>query len=133
MFKVRMLEDGDYEILCDWWAFWRFGIVPKDHLPGDGKSGLMITKDGINICAGFLFFTNSKMAWLEFINSNPAYKEKDRPEAIQTVITELTDLARRKGFKTVFTSLKNENLIKHYEECGYIKGSKGTTEMIINL
>jgi hypothetical protein len=93
----------------------------------------MTTKDGINICAGFLFFTNSKICWLEFIVSSNTYKEKDRPEAIQTVITELTDLARRKGFKTVFTSLKNENLINHYEQCGYIKGSKGTTEMIINL
>jgi hypothetical protein len=133
MFKVRMLEDSDYEILCDWWAFWKFPAPPKDHLPGQGTCGLMTTKDGINICAGFLFFTNSKICWLEFIVSSNTYKEKDRPEAIQTVITELTDLARRKGFKTVFTSLKNENLIKHYEQCGYIKGSKGTTEMIINL
>lgn len=133
MFKVRMLTDEDYETLCSWWKFWKFPAPPKDHLPMDGKGGYMVTKDGVNICAGFIFFTNSKMAWLEFIVSSNTYKEKDRPEAIQTVITELTDLARRKGFKTVFTSLKHESLINHYEQCGYIKGSKGTTEMIINL
>jgi hypothetical protein len=133
MFKVRKLKEDDYEELVGWWKANRFSPPPQDHLPERGACGLMIYKDNINICAGFLYFTNSKICHLEFIVANFYYREKDRPEAIQTVITELTDLARRKGFKTVFTSLKNENLIKHYEQCGYIKGSKGTTEMIINL
>lgn len=133
MFKVRLLTDEDYPVLENWWKFFRFPAPPKEYLPLDGKGGIIITKDGIDICAGFIFFTNSKMAWLEYIVSNPEYREKDRKDAIQSVITELTEIAKRQGFKAVFTSLKHSNLIKHYEACGYSKGSNNTTEMIIKL
>ena len=133
MFKIRLLTDDDYLNMVKWWNFWKFPPPPKEYLPSEGKSGIMVTKDGIDICSGFLFFTNSKMAWLEYIVSNNEYKEKDRKEAIQFLINELTHLAKRKGFKVVFTSVKNKSLINHMTDCGYIIGSENTTEMIIRL
>lgn len=133
MFKVRPLTDEDYSILNDWWDAWGFPAPPKEYLPMEGKGGIMVTKDDVNICAGFIFFTNSKMVWIEFIVSNKEYRGKDRAEAIRLVINELTDLARRKGFKACFTSLEHKNLITHYEACGYTKSKNATTEMIIRL
>lgn len=133
MFKIRILEDNDYSTLLNWWNFWRFPAPAKDLLPEEGRGGLMVYKDGIEICAGYLFFTNSKIAWLEFIVSNPEYKEKDRKEAICFLINELTFIAKSKGFKVVFTSIKNENLINRFKECGYVIGSENTKELIIQL
>ena len=133
MFSIRLLTDDDYPTLEKWWKFWKFTAPPKEYLPDYGRGGIMVTKDGIDICAGFLFFTNSKMAWLEFIVSNNEYKQKDRKQAIQFLINELTQIANIKGFKVVFTSLKNENLKKHFIECGYSIGSQNTTELIIQL
>lgn len=133
MFKVRILQQEDYETLCDWWTWHRFPIPHKDFLPQNGTGGIMVTKDGTNICAGFIYFTNSKLAWAEYVVSNPDYRESDRQEAIIHLIATLTDLARKKGYKAVFTSLKNQSLIQYYEACGYTKGSNNTTEMIISL
>lgn len=133
MFKIRLLQDNDYTTLVKWWNFWKFPAPLKEYLPEEGKSGIIVYKEEIEICAGFLFFTNSKMAWLEFIVSNPEYKEKDRKEAICFLISELTHIAKSKGFKIVFTSVKNKSLINRFKDCGYVVGSENTTELIIQL
>lgn len=132
-FKFRLLEDNDYNKLCDWWKWFRFPAPPKDFLPEEGKGGIMVSKDGVDICAGFLFLNNSKIAWLEYIVSNPNYRENDRNSAIEKTISILTDIAKNQGYKAVFTSLKNENAINRYKAVGFIKGSSNTTEMIITL
>ncbi|QRE03519.1 hypothetical protein [Flavobacterium psychrophilum] len=132
-FGFRLLEDKDYETLCIWWKWWRFQAPPKDYLPEDGCGGIMITKDGIDICAGFLFLNNSKICWLEYIISNPEYRENDRKEALGFLINNLCYIAKNRGYKAVFTSLKNENLIKSYEEEGFSKGTSNTTEMTLLL
>lgn len=132
MYNIRLLTEDDYPELCEWWKFWRFGIPAQELLPENGTGGIMLSKDGVNICAGFLYLTNSKICWLEYVVSNPKVRE-NRHEAIQSLISELTFLAQAKGYKAVFTSLKNENLIKHYEACGYTKGSNNTYEMVVTL
>jgi hypothetical protein len=133
MFNVRMLTDDDFPKLIEYWKFWRFPAPKKEYLPDEGRGGIMVHKDGINICAGYLFFTNSKIAWLEFIVSNHEYKENDRKEAICFLINELTHIAKSKGFKIVFTSIKNQNLINRFKECGYSVGTENTTELLIKL
>jgi hypothetical protein len=132
-FEYRMLKDSDYDELCKWWKWFRFPAPPKDYLPEDGKGGIMISKNGVNICAGFLFLNNSKIAWCEYLVSNPQYREEDRKEAIEAVIFQLCGIAKGKGYKAVFTSLKSESLINRYESVGFTKGSANTTEMVISL
>lgn len=133
MFKIRLLTDEDYPTLVEYWEFWRFPAPKKEYLPDEGRGGIMVHKNGVNICAGYLFFTNSKMAWIEFIVSNPEYKEKDRKEAICFLINELNYIAKSKGFEIIFTSVKNENLINRFKECGYVIGSENTKELMIKL
>lgn len=133
MFKIRMLTEDDYVTLLNWWKGNRFPAPEKEYLPENGTGGIMVYKDDVEICAGFIYFTNSKLVWIEFIVANHEYKSDDRTEAIQSCINELTGIAKRRGFKAAFTSIKNQNLIKHFEACGYSKGSNNTTEMIIKL
>jgi len=125
--KVRPLTKIDYETLCKWWIDWGWQPIPKDFLPQNGEGGIMVMDEDIPVVAGFLFTTNSKIAWLEFIISNKNYTIKEkRKESIFVLINTLTDIAKNSGFKYVYTILKNESLIKAYEEVGYIKGSIGT-------
>lgn len=133
MFKIRVLTDDDFPTLQKWWDWWGFPQPPKNYLPDEGRGGIMVTKNGINICAGYLFFTNSKMAWLEFIVSNNEYRDKDRKDSKLFLINELTQIAKRKGFKIVFTSITEPSLINRFKECGYNVGSENTTELIIRL
>lgn len=133
MFKVRQLKESDYDQLLKWWSWWNFTAPPKECLPQNGTCGLMITKDGIDICAGFIYFTNSKIAWIEFIVSNPEYRDKDRREAIETLIIELSNIIRNKKFHVVFTTLVKKSLMDRFETCGFVKGDTGSTQMILNV
>jgi hypothetical protein len=129
--EVRFLNEGDYDVLSSWWKDWRWTPPPRDFLPQDGTGGMMVSKDGIDVCAGFIYFTNSKTAIVEFIVSNFQYKNKDRKEAIEFLISTLTEVAKEtNGCKYIYTSLKNESLINSFSACGYHKGSTGCIEMI---
>ena len=94
------LEENDYETLCIFWNFWNFTIPPKNCLPNNGTGGIKIV-DANNtiICAGFLYETNSGIAWLEFIVLNPFIKDKKmRYNAQIELISLLTVEAEEKGY-----------------------------------
>ena len=130
-FECRTLVESDYDdILLGWWKDWKWSAPPRDFLPQDGKGGIMISKDGRDICAGFIFFTNSKTAWCEFVVSNFHYREDDREEALLFLIETLSEICKKSGYNIVYTSLKSKPLIDKYVECGYNIGSKNCTELI---
>ena len=131
--EVRFLNDDDYETLVTWWGDNRFPAPTRDMLPENGTCGVMVYKGDVEICAGFIYFTNSSMAWCEYIVANFHYRESDRQEAIRKLINTLTLVAKDKGFKVVYTSLQSESLMVNYEKCGYIKGSSNCTEMVKRL
>jgi hypothetical protein len=133
MFKSRLLEESDYPQLVEWWKWHRFSPPLQEMLPDNGTCGIMLSKDGINICTGFIYFTNSKMCWIEFIVSNPDYRESDRKECLELLINSLCNLAGNYGFKVAYTNLKNASLIDRFTDCEFVKGSVNTTEMIRGL
>jgi len=132
-FSARYLIESDYELLCKWWKAFRWAAPPRDFLPQNGTGGLMIENNGVPVVAGFIYFTNSAVAWSEFIISNFDYKEEDRKEAIKILIMELSELARKKGSKYVYTVVKNQNLKKAYKEIGFLDGSTKVDEMFMVL
>ena len=90
----------------------------------------MVSSNGVDVCAGFVYMTNSKVAWIEFIVSNFHYREKDRKETIEFLINSLLEVCKQKGLLYAFSTLKSPSLIGMYENCGFQKGSTNTTEMI---
>lgn len=129
--EFRYIEQSDYEMLVDWWKFWKFPAPPIEMLP---DSGVIVNKNGVDICAGFIYFTNSKTCWIEFIVSNPNVRQKeDRREAITNVIDVLCSIGKNNGYTIAYTSLKNESLQNKYLQCGFIDGSKNCNEYIKRL
>jgi hypothetical protein len=132
MMEVRYLKESDYDdILVGWWKQWRWSAPAKDMLPQNGAGGIMISKGGEDICAGFVYFTNSKTAWIEYIISNPGYKNReDRKNALNMLINVLSVYVEQEGYKYIYTSLKNKHLIDRYADCGFLSGDKNCQEMI---
>jgi hypothetical protein len=129
--NYRYFEESDYELLKQWWKFWRFASPPLDMLP---TTGVIVNKDGVDICAGFIYFTNSKTCWIEFIVSNPNVRVKeDRIEAITNLIDILCSVGKTNGYTIAYTSLKNKNLQDKYLKCGFLEGSKNCNEYIKQL
>lgn len=131
-FNIRMLREDDYDnILVNWWKDWRWAPPPKDSLPLNGTYGYMVSKDDIDICAGFLYTSNSSIAFCEFVISNFHYKDKEsRKGAIVFLIDSLCKAAKLDGYKYVWTCVKNPSLIKSYEQNDFLTSSPNCLEMI---
>lgn len=129
---VRILNSSDYdEILVGWWKDWGFTPPSKDFLPDNATGGCMIMDGDEPVCAGFLYMTNSKIAWVDWIISNKNYRKKpERAEAIPLLISTLTDIARNLGNKYAYSLMDNNRLIETYKKLGYIKSASYTEELI---
>jgi hypothetical protein len=79
----------------------------------------MVYKEETPIMAGFLYLSNSKVAWMDWIVSNPEYKEKDRKEALELLISSLEEVARQQGYNIVLSITRNKSLIQSHEKLGY--------------
>ena len=125
---VRYVSSTDYHnSLVKWWKFWRFPAPNLDMLP---ESGIIVSKDGVDICAGYLYFTNSKIAWLEYVVSNNEVRDRElRKEAICHLINTLSYIGKESGFKYIYASIKHQALIESYVDCGFMKGTESCTEL----
>ena len=129
--KYRQLTENDYsDFFIKWWNDNRFTPPPIDFLPNNGKDGIVVydADTNTNIAAGFVYITNSEVAWVEYIVANFEVKDKElRKQSIEFLIKQL---ALSSGKKYLFSSLKNPNLIKHYLNSGFVVGSQNTTELL---
>lgn len=131
-FIVRPLDDNDYDsILVEWWKMWGWEPVAKDFLPDDGKGGIIIYDEDVPVCAGFIYTTNSKVAWVDWIVSNKEYRKKpERSEAIELLVQSLTNICKNTGHKYSYALIKHSGLVDTYKKLGYTKGDVYTGEMI---
>ena len=129
---IRELSETDYDdILVGWWKQWEWEAPKRDFLPNDGKGGIIVYDGDTPICAGFMYLTNSKVAWVDWIISNKEYTNKlQRRDAIKLLVSALTEICKKSGSKYSYALIKNESLIGTYVELGYIKGDSYTNEMI---
>jgi len=129
---IRELNETDYDdILVGWWEQWEWTAPQRDFLPDNGKGGIIVYDDKTPVCAGFMYLTNSKVSWVDWIISNKDYTKKpDRQDAIKLLVSALTEICKKSGSKYIYALIKNNSLISTYEELGYIKGDSYTSEMI---
>ena len=119
--KVRELKESDWETLVNWWSSWEeWQTHPaKDILPMNGIGGLIVEHDETPIVAGFLYLTNSKIAWMEWIISDKNYKKRNKIEAIKLLINSLEDVAKSTGAEMIFSVSKNKGLLNIHKNLGY--------------
>jgi hypothetical protein len=130
--KARQLIKEDYPTLAKWWKDNRFPVIPQSSLPNYGTNGLMIYKDGVELCAGFWYDTNSDLAWIEFIVANFEVKDRElRKKSQNFLIENLKSWIKQNNKRGIFTSVKKESLIERLKECDFLESSTNTTEMII--
>ena len=124
--NVRLLRDKDYETIVSWWKWWKWPVLPKQSLP---PTGLMVEKGDTSIVSCYIYITNSTGALLEWVVSNPEYREKDRKQAIELLLVAAEKMLKDQGVTYVFSIGRNKNLIDTHKKLGWIIDSKTSTEM----
>ena len=129
--NIRMLTDNDWGTLVSWWEAWPEWPIPaKEFFPEEGRGGLIVEKEGKPIVAGFLYLTNSKGVLLEWIISDPQYKDNDRKEAIELLITGAENVSKELGYKYMFSIGRNKQLMETHKKLGWQVDKKPSHEII---
>jgi len=134
-FNIRKLNSTDYEdTLVDWWKDWGWEPPAKDFLPDEGEGGLLVLDNDIPVCAGFIYITNSKVAWINWIVSDKSFENKKiRNKAIEVLLENLVTIAVKNKNSYVFASNNNLSLINRFVNIGFTKGCENTTEIIFKI
>ena len=128
--NTRTLTESDYEILSDWWKAWGWPVMAKDMLPDNGTGGIMVENKGKNIVAGFLYWSNSKLVWLDWIISNPDADKKIRKQAIEMLILTAEQMVKDAGSKYIMSISRSNSLLKIHEKIGWSIDKTPSHEMI---
>lgn len=128
-FNARKLIEEDYDSLVSWWKWWRWTPIPKNFLPDNGTGGIMIQKENIPIVAGFIYYTNSDAVFVEWIISNPKYKDNDRKEAIEMLLNTIEAICKEQGKKYMFSIGRNQSLINTHKKLGWDVDNKPSYEI----
>ena len=128
--NTRTLTESDYEILTDWWKAWGWPAMAKDMLPDNGTGGIMIENKGENVVAGFLYWSNSKLVWLDWIISNPKVSSDIRQEAIKKLILTAEHMTKKAGSKYMMSISRSNSLLKTHKELGWTIDPDPSHEMI---
>ena len=109
--KRHIKGDGKYEEalphLVNWWNFWKFPVPPITSLP---LNMIVIYNKDIPLAAGFIYQTDSDIAWLEWIVASHTAKKEERSKALDLLIDSGKVAAQMLGHSVVFTCSKNQSL-----------------------
>jgi hypothetical protein len=130
--KARLIKESDYDnTLVKWWTDWRWNAPSKDFLP---RTGFIVSYDGVDVCACYIYDTDSRVAWLEWIISNFEVKDREiRKECMEYMIVFAKVYMHSIGKKYVMSMAMNPSLINTLKENGFQEGTKGSTELIMLL
>ena len=119
--SIRKLKESDWDTLVSLWKTWPdWQVHPtKALLPENGTGGLIVEKNGIAIIAGFIYTTNSKVGWMEWIVSNADYREDDRKQASELLVSGLEHVAKISGCEVILSVGRNKGLIQTHRNLGY--------------
>ena len=88
----------DFETLCEWWDDW--GLT-KHHPDALSETGIIISKNAVDICVGFIYTTDSYIVWFEFITMNKKTTKQQRKGALEKLFETMVEKAKAMGFKLI--------------------------------
>jgi hypothetical protein len=107
--------EKDYAQVCKWWQAWNWPTVPEIFLP---EIGIVVSNHGIDVCAGFLYKTDSAVCWAEnYIMSTEVPRELSKG-CVDFLIQRLTKEAKELGFKLMMSSVNHPSLIRKLLKAG---------------
>jgi hypothetical protein len=120
----RGLTENDWKLLESWWKDWGWPVLNKDILPDNG------TGEGKPIAAGFLYWSNSGLCWLDWVISDHKGNKRARPLAVKLLIETAEELVKAAGKKCLMSISRSNSLLKIHKKLGWTIDETPSHEMI---
>lgn len=118
-FKNRWcLTEEDYKIVCDMMTGWGMNPLHRRML---SEYGAIISKDEVDICSGWLYQSDSKIACIEWVVISKKAPRELRTGAVDFLYKTLFEQGKKLGFEIIMSlahtksfenNLKNKNFKK---------------------
>ena len=116
---IRNISPDDWDTLIKW------GVnKDKDLLPKDGTGGLLVHLENIPIAAGFIYLTNSKLAFINDIIYDKNKDEKLLHNCLDLLIVAFEQSLKELGFKSIVVIGRDEMLDNSYKALGWKEDEK---------
>lgn len=125
MTPVRFDPKLHYELLELWRKPWNETMTP-DALP---EVGYVVPDKA----AGFLYRTDSSVAWIEGIIAAPGLSKEVRSEAVNAIVAAIRDEARRQGFKLLLGYSQLDAIVDRAKRFGFVHVDKGFHLVALDL
>ncbi len=114
----------DYSVIESWWRARKMEAQKFEYLP---PTGFMVKYKHEPVVAGFLFKTDTPLAVIGHLVSDPAADIYVRSDAIDKLINVLVSEAIRCKFEVVTASSNIKRLNERYEALGFTKSDVNET------
>ena len=115
---IRKITKDDYIFINKWWIDSGLKLPPEGCLPDNGLGGLIIEKEK-PIAALYIYTTNSTMGYIDFLISDPTYKEKDRYEVILSLFKACIKKCNEEGIINAWFMSDNKAVIDRALAIGF--------------
>ncbi len=127
MSKIRQISlDQDYKTLSQWWEQRGWPVIPQVML---SPSGFMANE----VCACFLYKTDSPIMWLEWTISDPKSDKSLRDSSLDELLSHCERVAKVLGFQAIFTSTNHNAFGERLKKHEFTVGDSNMTTYIRRL
>lgn len=123
-------KDEFYETFCKWLISQKFPLLNKEVLP---ENVFVMYADEIQSYCIWVYFTDSKLAWIAFPASNKNVSYAKKKGGLRFLINYVCDYLKKKGILTVFTTSATENVEEALLSNDFQIGDQNTSHYIKKL
>ena len=115
---IRPIEEEDYVLINSWWKAIDKSPPPRNLLPENGLHGLMACKDDRPIVCTYLYLTNSKFGYCDYMISDINYKGRDRFNIVLKLMDMSIGTAWKLGCEDFWFITKSKGMLKRCKALG---------------
>lgn len=123
----RYFKEDDYNTIKTWWKDWGWQPIPLEFLP---EVGIIIGDTDGDVCAVFLYKTDTPIYWAENFISDPKVAGSRRKEAMQMLLEEMQEEVKVLGGKVIMSAVRHNHLARKLEANDFVKADAGLTNYI---
>lgn len=132
-FTLRQFDKASPEDLTTIHAWWEKHDVPLIGLDCLPSTGLILEDQGVPQGCVFVYRSDSRLAWMEWLTVDPDLGVKQRIRVIHRLIEAVIAWAHKMEYAYMITSVKHGGLIKTLLKHGFIETDTGMKNLIVHL